>query len=156
MAKQSAYVQALATLALVRTELGSFKRKSVKCQNTGCSFRGERSFQTIEEKRTDVAIAVNMVNDANRDLVDHLVLISGDSDLVPALKLIRDTHPTKKISVCVPAREGVEDKEQRRADELRQVAHVARPFPFALLKVCQLPAEVTTATGAVIKKPTGW
>jgi uncharacterized LabA/DUF88 family protein len=55
-----------------------------------------------EEKRTDVNITVFMLDDAYRDMCDQFVIFSGDSDLVPAVNMVRLRFPKKKIIVCVP------------------------------------------------------
>jgi uncharacterized LabA/DUF88 family protein len=57
---------------------------------------GNRRFETVEEKRTDVNIAVSMLDDAYQDACDQFVLISGDSDLVPGVSTIRTRFPNKK------------------------------------------------------------
>ena len=75
---------------------------NVECHVQRCSYRGNRIFKKKEEKRTDVNIAINMVNDACSDKCEKLVLVSGDSDLVPALKMIKSLVPAKKLIVYVP------------------------------------------------------
>jgi uncharacterized LabA/DUF88 family protein len=154
--RQMAYVQALASLPLVRVKLGSFKHEDVTCRHDGCTFAGSREFKKLSEKRTDVGIGVAMVDDAHRDRCDHAILISGDSDLVPAVQMVRNSYPQKRVTVYVPVHENASDREARRADELRQVANAAKPFPFALLKVCQFPDVVTLAGGGTVRKPATW
>ena len=39
----------------------------------------------IEEKQTDVNIAISMYRDAAKNLVDHQVLVTNDSDAEPIL-----------------------------------------------------------------------
>lgn len=56
----------------------------------------------MEEKQTDVNIALHMYRDAIRGEVDHVVLVSNDSDLEPALKLIRGDCPAVTIRGGVP------------------------------------------------------
>ena len=49
-----------------------------------------------EEKRTDVNIAVFMLDDAYRDMCDQFVIFSSDSDLVPAVNMVRLRFPKKE------------------------------------------------------------
>jgi len=67
----------------VKVILGRFKNKLVNCGVTACAHANQRWFRIPEEKRTDVNIAESMVDNACQNRCDHLVLISGDSDLVP-------------------------------------------------------------------------
>ena len=57
----------------------------------------------IEEKETDVSIALSMYHDARSGDVDQVVLVSNDSDMVPALRHIR-AETTAKVGVILPLR----------------------------------------------------
>ena len=151
--RQLALWKAMSTEPLMKIIQGNFKEKWIECSHPACTYTGDRFFDTREEKRTDVNIAVWMVDDAYQDRCDWLVLISGDSDLVPAVDLIRQRFRQKKIIVYVPTGAGVKD---RRADELKKAAGDGRDLPTALLPLCQFPSAVTTAQGEVVKKPETW
>lgn len=56
----------------------------------------------MEEKETDVNIALQIVLDAEDDLYDRMILVSADTDLVPAIKKIQERHPDKEITVYAP------------------------------------------------------
>jgi uncharacterized LabA/DUF88 family protein len=99
---QDTYLKALATLSSVHVVLGKFKQKRVKCIEPSCNHSGTRMFNSVEEKRTDVNIAVSMLDDAYQNLCDQMILVSGDSDLVPALATIRSRFPDKRLFVYVP------------------------------------------------------
>jgi uncharacterized LabA/DUF88 family protein len=154
-ARQRIYWDALRTSSLIRIELGSFKKISVTCKTQACIHTGNRSFDRMSEKRTDVNIALRMVEDALDNACDMLILISGDSDLVPAVKMVQDKFK-KKVSVYVPCRAGDEEAAIRRSDELRQTALIARPFPSRLLAVSLFPEAFTDAAGAHHTKPANW
>lgn len=62
--RQDVYLRALATLPKVNVILGKYKTKRVLCNVTSCIHAGDRMFATWEEKRTDVNIAVRMLDDA--------------------------------------------------------------------------------------------
>jgi uncharacterized LabA/DUF88 family protein len=56
----------------------------------------------IEEKQTDVNIALAMYRDALRLEANLIVLCSNDSDLVPAVKLISQDCPDIEIGIIAP------------------------------------------------------
>lgn len=87
---QLTYLKALETRPMVNTILGRYKKKSVKCLVQTCSvIQKDRIFKSQEEKRTDVNIAVSMLDDTYQNLCDHLIVVSGDSDLVPAVNMVK-------------------------------------------------------------------
>lgn len=59
----------------------------------------------IEEKQTDVNIALHAYRDAVRGACDQLVICSNDSDLEPALRLIREDVPTVRVGLVMPLRD---------------------------------------------------
>lgn len=149
---QEAYLRALETLPLVTIYLGKFKTKRVVCRVEACTFAGDRRFPTPEEKRTDVNIAIYMLDDAYQDLCDRFIVVSGDSDLVPAVNIVKSRFPDKEVIVYVPSRSPVRGA----AVELRSAADKNRGLPLALLKKCQLPPRVADGTGGGIEKPASW
>lgn len=150
---QLAYLKALETLPLVSVVLGRYKDKTVRCLVNACTVNSSgRFFNTQEEKRTDVNIAVSMLDDAYQKLANHLIVVSGDSDLVPAVNLIKFRFPHIKITVYVPARNPVRGA----AVELRSAADKHRDLPLNLLKIAQLPVSIPDGSGGFIKKPATW
>jgi len=152
---QLTYLKALATLPLVEITLGRYKSKSIKCrvQIPICAVADkDRIFKAPEEKRTDVNIAVSMLDDAYQNLCDHLIVVSGDSDLVPAVNMVKTRFPTKEVTVYVPSRSPVRGA----AVELRAAADKDRDLPLNLLKLAQLPASMPDGSGGFIAKPATW
>ena len=151
---QSALLRALATRPLVDIVLGNFKRKRIKCEYSKCHHLtpGDRVFSRPEEKRTDVNIAVHMLDDASRHQCDHQILVSGDSDLVPAIRMIRRRFPAMRTTVYVPAQAPARSY----AVELRSAAHRKQLLPTSLLKHAQFPARVPDGMGGFITKPPTW
>jgi uncharacterized LabA/DUF88 family protein len=56
----------------------------------------------LEEKKTDVNLAICMYRDAAKKRYDRIVLVSNDSDAEPALQAIREDFPHIMIGVIVP------------------------------------------------------
>ena len=149
---QEVYLKALATTPLVELVLGNFKKKRVECKLSACTYVGDRFFNTWEEKRTDVNVAVYMLDDAYQDRCDNFVLVSGDSDLVPPIRMIRHRFPNKRIYVYVPAQHPT----RSHAVELRASAHINRNLPLNLLKPAQFPNPLPDGSGGLLNKPAAW
>ena len=80
----------------VKTVMGRFKKKDLKCFNCGVKWKSH------EEKETDVNIALHMLLEGFKNSYDLLLLISGDSDLSPAVRMVRDNFPEKKVNILFP------------------------------------------------------
>jgi len=150
-ADQQAYLAALTTQPLISIHYGKFKTKKVKCA-VPCTYAGDRWFQVMEEKRTDVNIAVRLVEDAYQDVCDKFVIVSGDSDLAPALHCIQRRCPEKRRVVYIPALDPIRGA----AVEMRGAANQNRLLPINLMPRCQFPATVPDGSGKMISKPAGW
>jgi hypothetical protein len=149
---QEKYLKALTTTPLVNVVLGKFKDKTVKCGVIGCAHAASKKFKVPEEKRTDVNIAISMLDDAYQDLCDHFVLFSGDSDLVPSVNMVRHRFPAKKVTVYVPFRDPIRGA----AVELRVAATMHRDLPLHLLSKSQLPDVLPDGAGGTINRPADW
>ena len=130
---------------------GNFKRRHRTCKNAQCTFAGSRVFTTYEEKYTDVSIGITMIDDAHRGVCDRMILVSGDSDLVPVLALVRRRFPAIELFVYIPGPRQRFDQ----ATELKAMADRTRSIPANLLRACQLPVKVTVGA-AVFRKPDTW
>ena len=80
--------------------LGRFKEKDRRC------FRCGNTWKDHEEKETDVNLAVFMLDLAYQNEFDRALLISGDSDLVPALKAVKSRFPEKSFRIVAPVGRG--------------------------------------------------
>lgn len=149
---QDIYLRALATLRLVNVVLGKFKKKRIRCCVAACVHSGGRMFDATEEKRTDVHIGIHMLDDAYQNRCDNLILVSRDSDLVPALNVIKARFPDKQITVYVPTRNPIRGA----AVELRWAADKDRDLPLNLLQFSQFPVQLSDGAGQLLIKPTSW
>lgn len=80
----------------VKTVMGKFKEKDRYCRS--CNAR----WKAHEEKETDVNIALYLLDGAYQDLYDEAIVISQDSDLFPAIKLVKQRFPQKTIKIITP------------------------------------------------------
>ena len=146
--RQDTLLKALRTCApMVEVILGRFKTKKVVCRNCTGSTR-----RVPEEKRTDVNIGIHMIDDAHRGRCEQQVVVSGDSDLVPAVRMVREGFPQIKTTVYIPAR----TKQRGAAAELREAADRSNHVPLQLLPLAQLPPRIPDGVGGFIEKPAEW
>lgn len=89
------YIKALKETG-VTVELSNFYEKPRQCMQCGSTWISH------EEKQSDVKIATWMLDHVYRDVYDRLMLISRDSDIAPAITLIRKRFVHKKIIVISP------------------------------------------------------
>lgn len=97
-ARQSAFLNANKLINGNRFEVvrGKYLEKTIKCPK--CHYTIIRP----EEKKTDVNISIRMIADCVQDKTDTVVLVSGDSDLVPPIEFIQQNYSSKKIRVYFP------------------------------------------------------
>ncbi|MBN2320988.1 MAG: NYN domain-containing protein [Acidobacteria bacterium] len=112
----------------VEVVLGKFREKEIACHL--CHQR----FRTHKEKRTDVNIAVRVVADAVKDLYDRAVLVTADSDLIPAIQTVHELAPAKQIGVMIPI--------GRNSYDLKNTADFIKKMPQAKLKHACFPQSL--------------
>lgn len=99
----------------VQVSLGRFKKKEVKYNNHKCRI----CIYTHEEKETDVGLAVGAFELFHTDAVDVLAIVSGDSDLVPAVQAIKRNFADKKVVAVFPSGRKSDDLEKHVDASLR-------------------------------------
>jgi uncharacterized LabA/DUF88 family protein len=110
----------------------------------------------IEEKQTDVNIALHAYRDAARRHCDQVVICSNDSDIEPALRMIREDVPNVKIGLVMPLRENAKDDGKVPNKRLTPLAHwVRRYIKDEELEKSQLPINVPTKKKPA-SKPSHW
>lgn len=104
-----------------------------------------------EEKGTDVNIAIHMLNDAWNDLYDTAIVISNDSDLTTAIKMVRDRG--KAVGVIPPLANGVDGRPRHLSAELREAATFIKRIRKKSLEDAQMPSPLP---GTAIHRPRKW
>lgn len=135
------YVSALKSEG-VAIVLSNFKDKEKFCN------RCRQWYWTREEKQTDVSVGVYLYREAHFDNYDKAVLVTNDTDLVPAIKVVKQSFPQKKVGVLFPI--------DRQAAELKQVCDFWIYTKRQHLKRSQFPERITLPSGVVLKRPPGW
>ena len=139
--RQAMYIDALIARGVELHE-GKFQAKVRRCFACG------KTWPDHEEKQTDVNLAVEMLKDAHLDNVDVLMLISGDSDLAPAIRAIKLLHAEKRVIVAFPP--------GRFSDVLRNTAHASFTIGRAKIAKSQFPNVVMSASGHELHRPKEW
>ncbi|HCU24324.1 MAG TPA: NYN domain-containing protein, partial [Deltaproteobacteria bacterium] len=123
------------------TIYGEFKRKDKYCD------RCKRSFPGFEEKQTDVNIAIELFRQAVNDTYDTAVILSGDSDLIPAIKANKNTFPNKTVKLVLPP--------NRQSESLKHVCHSFMRMKEKHLIANQFPEKIMI-DGTSLEKPRDW
>jgi uncharacterized LabA/DUF88 family protein len=141
--RQDTYIQALrAYCGRLTIVEGRFQQRNEKCRACGVTR------VTYEEKETDVSIAVALVEDAARAAFDTALLVSGDSDLCPAVRAARRLAPEARFICVFPPR--------RRSDPLWAVSDGVYSLARDKLRRAHLPDKVVTSGGIVLERPPHW
>ncbi|MDE0268433.1 MAG: NYN domain-containing protein [Acidimicrobiaceae bacterium] len=140
--RQSLFVDALIAHGGIEIDFGHFLSNLTRCHNC------EHVWKKHEEKKTDVNIAVRLLEDAYDNRFDIAMVVSGDSDLEPPIKSIRDRFPDKHVFVAAPP--------SRWSAQLSKVANRAFQISPATIRSNRLPNPVITADGIELRPPEGW
>lgn len=117
--------------------MGKFKRQYRWCPLCRRSSIGH------EEKETDVNIALYLLQAAHRDAYDRAILVSRDSDLLPALRMLRESFPKKELTLVAPPLAG-------HSTEMLSWASSRSKITKGHLTASLLPREVRDADGTIV------
>jgi uncharacterized LabA/DUF88 family protein len=101
-ARHQLLIRAL-TMKGVKIVFGKFKLRDKKCRLC------HKTYQTFEEKQTDVNISIKLFQCAHNDTFDTAILMTGDSDIVPAIIAVKETFPAKRIGLVIPIGRSAEE-----------------------------------------------
>jgi len=93
-ANQNAFFQANQKNPKFKLVLGKYLKKQITC------FKYGNIIHTYEEKETDVRIATQIVADAYEQECDVAIVVSADSDMIPAIEIAKGTG--KRVYVYFP------------------------------------------------------
>lgn len=105
----------------------------------------------LEEKQSDVSLALHAFSDAVHQEVDHVVFVTNDTDLVPALKMIRE-KTNAVVGLIIPTK----DDERRVNASLDELSHWTRSdIKEWELRQSQLPSCIRGGNKTIFK-PLSW
>jgi uncharacterized LabA/DUF88 family protein len=145
LSRQETYQKALLAQSpgLVTVVPGRYQSKLIGCRKCG------HAYTHYEEKETDVNIAVALVADTLTHACSDALIISADSDLVPAVRTVQAKSPGTFVVAAFPPK--------------RYSAHLhtlmPRSFIIGASKInqSQLPEQVVDPeTGIVYSRPAKW
>ena len=139
VARHRVFVEACKIQGVTVVE-GKFKEKHSPCPHC------KKDITRHEEKATDVNIALHAYRIAKS--VEQLFLITGDTDLIPAVRLIKQDYPNVRVGVIFPF--------NRANKELKTEAHLSRKTTRSILGNFILPDRLTKGDGTVIYCPQDW
>lgn len=99
------------------------------------------------EKLTDVNIATALLQDAYENKAESFVLISGDSDLSPAARIVR--YSVKKQVIVLNPQRSI-------CNELRKYSTLYRNLDLSSAQGCLMPCSFETKDGRIIHCPEVW
>lgn len=112
----------------------------------------------LEEKQSDVNIALQMYDDAISGNVDQIILVTNDTDLAPALQMIKDRKPNIVRGLVIPTRKHAKSGNVERLAnrDLSDLADWTRTYiTDEELHSSQLPYTISGARRHS-KKPKSW
>jgi uncharacterized LabA/DUF88 family protein len=137
--RHKVYVQALTAVG-VRVEMSSFFQKERTCR-ADC----KKTYVGYEEKQSDVKLAIWMFDYAFRGRFDRALLVTGDSDLAPAVSMIRTRFKDKKIVVISPPGRKLTYELAQCVDQKNK-----KNIKLQHLEKCLFPKEVKDREGNIV------
>lgn len=142
--RQQTYLAALRAVSgdVLNIFEARYQTKKVTC-------RCGRQSTNYEEKETDVHLAVDLVADVATKALTSAIVISGDSDLCPAVRRAQEFRNGVDIVAAFPPR--------RESPDLRQLLPHSFTIGPGRIKKAQLPDTVKDpATGQTYQRPARW
>lgn len=135
------YIECLKVTGIT-VELSRFKKKQILCS------RCNQKIKRYEEKETDVALAAKLLEVLHLDQCDTILLATGDTDIIPAVKVAQRLFPQKKIGFLLSYR--------RHNQELKNLSSLHIEVRKEAYARHQFPAPFTSKSGKLLSKPTTW
>ena len=126
----------------VSVELSRFKKKGFKCERCGANLKRH------EEKETDVALGSKLLELFINGSCDRVVIVTGDTDVAPAVRTAKRLFPKKSVSFAFPY--------DRKNDELAQLVETSFHMGKDSYMKHQFPDPYITKDGISHPKPTKW
>jgi uncharacterized LabA/DUF88 family protein len=137
------YIEALETTG-IEFVCGNFKDKWLDYKNKHIQIKWKKH----EEKETDVNISIHMVRDAIKRNFDKFILITNDTDIVPAIKMSRIENRTIQFKLITPPTYNTHDS-------LRDAVSPGKTTKLTEghIRNSLLPPTITKPNGKIIHRP---
>ena len=140
------YLRALTAHGSIRPSivLGRIAQQQVQIRTAS----GEVTGSIWREKGTDVALAMALLREASKGDMDEAVIISGDADYVPAVKVFRQMYPDVGLRFAFPR--------GRASKELSREAPNSFTLTSAAYLSHRLPECIRLPSGKFLSCPAEW
>lgn len=138
--RHETYVKALESSGVI-VQLSRFKAKEIRCPK--CGARNVRH----EEKETDVALGAKLFEVFARDECETVVIVTGDTDIAPAVRTASVLYPAKSIAFAFPF--------ARKNNELAKLVRVSFHIRKEAYATHQFAAVLEGPAGNIVK-PATW
>ncbi len=135
------YIKALRTVG-VKTFRGYFTYPELTCKKC------KKKYRKHQEKATDVNLAVHLVKWGMKKWYDMAIILSGDGDFIPAIKMVRTLDLPRQVLVILPI--GLSN------DRLKDAANFSKHMEKRHLNRSQLPNTITLKSGKTLCRPPEW
>lgn len=139
--RQSTYIDALESKD-VKIFYGKYQDGFQECKRCG------NIWVLAKEKMTDVNIATSIIIDAYKNEYDMAMLISGDSDLTPAISQVHSIFCNKRVFIAFPPK--------RQNSSMALLAKGSLTIGRKKLIDAQFDEEVISKTGFKLRIPNEW
>lgn len=126
----------------VSVEMASFKRRDASCPECRQTF----SYHT--EKESDVAVASKLLEVAATRAADVALVVSGDTDLIPAFRTARRLNPQVRLVSLFPY--------NRESASLRLLADTSHVLNTKTYRKWQMRDPIELPNGDLLSRPSGW
>lgn len=144
--RQQLYWRALKTLPKVQIIEGKILPRDSQCE-ADCKM----GFVRMQEKETDVKLGIDIIHDCLTKKIQGVILITADTDQVPTLTMVRDLKLSISVKLVFPPL----DAKRKASKELSDLASKTFFIGDSLLRACQLPDPLITASGQ-LTRPDKW
>ncbi len=140
------YLRALTAYGSLRPSaiLGRIAQQQVQIRTAS----GEITGSIWREKGTDVALAMALLREASKGDMDEAVIISGDADYLPAVKVFREMYPQVGLRFAFPR--------GRASKELSREAPNSFTLTSAAYLSHRLPECIRLPSGKFLYCPAEW
>ena len=140
------YLRALTAYGEIRPSviLGRIAQQQLQVRTD----RGMVIGSSWREKGTDVALAMTLLHQASKGDIDEAVIISGDADYLPAVKVLREMHPEVGLRFAFPR--------GRVSKELSREAPRSFTLTSAAYLSHRLPERIRLPSGKHLHCPAEW
>ena len=140
------YLRALTAHGSMRPSivLGRIAQQQVQVRTAS----GEITGSIWREKGTDVALAMALLREASKGDMDEAVIVSGDADYLPAVKVFREMYPDVGLRFAFPR--------GRASKELLREAPKSFTLTSAAYLSHRLPERIRLPSGKFLHRPAEW